>query len=354
MLSTGRCTAVADSEVQSTGGLELTGDDFEALVHNSEDVIALINRDTRLIYANPAAERLLGLSVGGDLGQLMSERVHPDDAALALSRLTAITSGGPSGIPIAVRVRDTRGSWKVLEVVGSDRLDDPRVSGIVLNARDVTDREHLRQTVEHSLEQTIQTVATMFEVRDRYTSGHQSRVARLAEALARKLNLDAQTTRGIAIAASLHDIGKIAVPSEILTKPGRLSDPEMAVIRAHPQVGHDILRHIDFPWPVTRMILEHHERDDGSGYPNRRTSDELLLGSRILAVADVMEAMSNDRPYRSRHGHAGALEELTSGAGRLYDATVVQACVDLFGADGFTFDPSTTVRESSEQADARR
>lgn len=352
MLSTGH-TATPRGSLASTGGLELTVEDFEALVRNSEDVIAVINRDTRLIYANPAAERLLGLSVGGDLGQLMSERVHPDDAALALSRLRAITSGAPSGIPIAVRMRDAVGNWRVLEVVGADRLDDPKVFGIVLNARDVTDREHLRRTVEHSLEQTIQTVATMFEVRDRYTSGHQSRVAKLAEALARKLSLDAETTRGIAIAASLHDIGKIAVPSEILTKPGRLSDPEMAVIRVHPQVGHDILCQIDFPWPVARMILEHHERDDGSGYPNRRIGDQLLLGSRILAVADVMEAMANDRPYRSGHGIAGALEELTSGAGRLYDSTVVQACTDLFAADNFTFDPSsTTSRESSEPADA--
>jgi PAS domain S-box-containing protein/putative nucleotidyltransferase with HDIG domain len=311
--------------------------DFETLVRHSMDVVAVIDRNTELIYANPAAERVLGVAVSGEIGQPMSQHVHPDDLPAAMDGLAAITSGGRSGIPMSFRVHGRSGDWRVLQLVASSLLDDPGVRGIILNGRDVTDQVRTTQAFERGLERTIQTLASIVELRDRYTAGHQGRVAQLAEALAHKLDVDADTAKGITIAAALHDIGKIAVPAEILNKPGRISSAEFAVIKAHPDVGHDILSDIEFPWPVARMVLEHHERDDGSGYPNGVAGDQVLLGSRIIAVADVVEALSINRPYRASGGLADALAEISRGAGRRYDLAVSRACLQLFERDAFAF-----------------
>jgi len=311
--------------------------DFEALIRSSTDVIAVIDGAMRLIYANPAAERLLELAVGEQIGQQMSRHVHPDDMALVVERLVAITSGGPSGIPISIRIQAASGEWKVLQVVGASRVDDPDIQGIVLNGRDITEQTRTAQALERSLERTIRTLGAVVELRDRYTAGHQERVADLAGTLASELQVDADTAKGIRIAASLHDIGKIAVPAEILNKPGRLSEAEMAVIHAHPQTGHDLVADIEFPWPVARMILEHHERHDGTGYPSGRSDGQTLLGSRIIAVADVMEAISINRPYHASGGVADALAEIRDGAGTRYDPRVAHTCVSLFERGEFTF-----------------
>lgn len=316
--------------------------DFEALVQHSMDIIAVIDGDTRLVFANAAAKRILGFGGGrGEIGQLMSERVHPEDLAMVNGRLAAITSGDPGGIPISFRVRDVSGNWRVVEVVGSSRLDDPAVSGIVINARDITELRMTVRALERSLERTIETLSSVVEVRDEYTAGHQERVAGLATALATKLGIEPEMAKGIRIAATLHDVGKIAVPAEILTKIGRLTAEEFALIKLHPQTGHDLLREIDFPWPVSRMVLEHHERSDGSGYPHGRMNGQTLLGSRILAVADVIDAMSRPRPYRASRSLTDATAEIRDGAGTRYDAAVADACLELFEHDGFTFDAPT-------------
>lgn len=311
--------------------------DFEALVQYSTDILAVIDRETRLLFANPAAERILGMSIGEHLGRLMSDRVHPDDLPAALARLEAITSGSDGGIPISLRVRDVTGAWKVIQVVATSRLDDPAIGGIVINGRDATEYVKATEALEHSLEHTIQTLVSIVELRDRYTAGHQGRVALLADALAQKLGLDAETTKGIWIAASIHDLGKIAVPVEILNKPGHLSGPEFALIKVHPLAGHDLLADIEFPWPIARMVLEHHERQDGSGYPSGSAGDDILFGSRVLAVADVVEAMTVNRPYALSSGLPAALAEIRAGAGTRYDPTIVGACLALFEEEGFRF-----------------
>jgi HD-GYP domain-containing protein (c-di-GMP phosphodiesterase class II) len=188
--------------------------------------------------------------------------------------------------------------------------------------------------LEESLEQTIAAVAALVEIRDPYTAGHQRRVAALAGAIAVAMSLPEVVVKGIRLAATIHDIGKIYVPAEILSRPGGLSPLELRFIRTHPQIGHDIMKDVRFPWPIATMILEHHERLDGSGYPSGLAGDAILLGSRIIAVADVVEAMASHRPYRPALGIDAALAEITGHAGRLFDPHVVRTCVQLFREEG--------------------
>jgi PAS domain S-box-containing protein/putative nucleotidyltransferase with HDIG domain len=185
--------------------------------------------------------------------------------------------------------------------------------------------------------QTVEAIATMAEMRDPYTAGHQRNVTRLACDLALKIGLADSRIEGIRVAGFLHDIGKIVVPVEILNKPGKLSQYEFNLIKTHSQAGHDILQKIDFPWPVAEIVLQHHERLNGSGYPRGLTGSDILLEAKILAVADVMEAMAAHRPYRPSLGVDKALEEITRNQETLYDPQVVEACVRLFTKGGFHF-----------------
>ncbi len=186
-------------------------------------------------------------------------------------------------------------------------------------------------------DQTINALAWAVQMRDPYTSAHQFRVAQLACAMARELRLDDDKTKGIYVTAILHDLGKINVPSEILSKPGKLTDVEFSLIKEHPKVGYDILRRIDFPWPVAQSVLQHHERIDGSGYPAGLCCKDILLEAKIIAVADVIESMASHRPYRTAVGLSAALEEIRINAGILYDKTIVEACLQVFAAGSFRF-----------------
>ncbi|HBK61121.1 MAG TPA: hypothetical protein DDZ84_10065 [Firmicutes bacterium] len=188
--------------------------------------------------------------------------------------------------------------------------------------------------LRQSMEQAILAMARIVEVRDPYTAGHQERVARLARAISQTLGLPEDEVSGIYYASLVHDIGKISVPGEILSKPGRLSDAEFALIRMHPEAGYDIVRSVDFPWPVKDIVLQHHERIDGSGYPAGLAGDEISYGATIVAVADVVEAMSSHRPYRPALGLDAALDEIRKNRGRLYDPGVVDACESVVSARG--------------------
>jgi putative two-component system response regulator len=187
------------------------------------------------------------------------------------------------------------------------------------------------------LKAVVETISKMVESRDPYTTGHERRVGELAGAIARSLGYDGERLDGLRIAGFLHDVGKIAVPSEILTKPGRLSDNEYTLIQAHAQLGYDILSGIDFQTPVAEITLQHHERLDGSGYPRGLAGDEILPEARILAVADVVEAMMSHRPYRASLGLEQALAEIELGRGRIYDPVAVDACLRLFREEDFRF-----------------
>jgi putative nucleotidyltransferase with HDIG domain len=183
----------------------------------------------------------------------------------------------------------------------------------------------------------IQVLSVTTEKRDPYTAGHQKRVADLARAIGQEMGLAVERVEGLRLAGTIHDIGKISIPAEILSKPTRLTKIEFNLIQVHPQVGYDILQNIDFSWPIAKMILQHHERMNGSGYPQGLKGENILLEARILAVSDVVEAMASYRPYRPALGIEAALEEIEKNKGVLYDPDVVSACLALFREKGFEF-----------------
>ena len=191
------------------------------------------------------------------------------------------------------------------------------------------------QQLEKAMEGTGNTIAKLVETRDPYTAGHQVRVAELASAIAEELGLPSDRKDAIKFAAMIHDIGKISIPTEILSKPGRLSELEFRLIKHHPLSAYEILENINFPWPVADIVHQHHERMDGSGYPGRLKGEEILLEARILAVADVVEAMCSHRPYRGSLGIEKALEEIENRGGISYDEKVVSVCLNLFREKGF-------------------
>jgi hypothetical protein len=207
----------------------------------------------------------------------------------------------------------------------------------IATVRTRVEQQESAQKLERALEDTIQAIATTIEARDPYTAGHQQRVSRLAAAIAREMGLDDVRAAGVLRGGEIHDIGKVYIPSEILNRPGRLSEIEFALIKTHPQVGYDIIKDVDFPWPIAAMILQHHERLDGSGYPHGLKGDAILLEARILAVADVVEAMVNHRPYRAALGIESAIEEISRCSGRLFDPQAVAACTRLLRGGGFAF-----------------
>ena len=184
---------------------------------------------------------------------------------------------------------------------------------------------------------TIETMSKIIEAKDPYTAGHQQRVSQLATAIAKELNLSQDKFNGIRIASLIHDIGKIGIPTELLSKPTVLTDIEFSLIRSHSQLGFDILKSIDFSYPVAQIILQHHERLDGSGYPQGLEGDNIVTEAKILGVADVVEAMSSHRPYRPALGIDITLKEISQNRGILYDPEVVDACLRLFKEKGFIF-----------------
>jgi response regulator RpfG family c-di-GMP phosphodiesterase len=254
---------------------------------------------------------------------------HPADAGAF--RVALAVQGALADFPVRLRCGDAPGEFRItlraLEgEAGYDGFVRPtRVEDAVPGA------DHLAEEVRLVLDGAVQAMLLAAEARDPYAAGHQRRVAAVADALAERIGIDAERRRFLRLAALVHDIGLLAVPGETLGKPGRLSEAEWILVRRHPRVGHDILSRIDFGGPVARIVLEHQERCDGSGYPEGRARDELLPESRILAVADVLEAMCSHRPHRPAPGVDAALRELQAGRGERYDAAAVDACHALFG-----------------------
>jgi len=197
------------------------------------------------------------------------------------------------------------------------------------------EREAAYRALDKALTDSIAAMSKIVEIRDPYTAGHQTRVADLSVAIARELKLPEERVKYIRIAALIHDIGKIYIPSDILSKPGKLRDMEWQLIKIHAQGSYDILKTIEFPWPIAQIAWQHHERLDGSGYPQGLDGVHILLEAKILAVADVVEAMSSYRPYRPALGIEKALDEISRNRGVLYDPNIVDACLKLFNENSF-------------------
>jgi putative nucleotidyltransferase with HDIG domain len=225
------------------------------------------------------------------------------------------------------------------------RDDSGKPYGIIGVGRDITERKKheeelkkINERLENAMVGAVETISLISELRDPYTAGHQTQVSRLAAAIAEEMGLSEKKVRSVRMAGTLHDIGKVSIPSEILSKPGRLSQIEMDMIKSHPKVGMDILKSIDFPFPVCKFVVQHHERMNGSGYPSGLKGEEIYIEARILAVADVVSAMGSHRPYRPTLGVEKALEEITKNRDTLYDPAVVDACLALFTQKGYTLE----------------
>ncbi len=309
------------------------------------DAIHVVGRDLRLVLLNDRFKqwcRELGLEtelVGRTIFEafpFLPEKVREEYDLVFQTGETLITEE-TSRVGEREIITETR-KIPILQVGG--------VAQVVTVVHDITKRkraeEELRKSVEklrQALWETIQAIALIIETKDPYTAGHQRRSTQLAEAISRELGLPEEQREGIRMAGFIHDLGKIAVPSEILSKPSPLNEIERAIIQNHVRAGYEILKTVEFPWPVAQVVLQHHERMDGSGYPSGLTGEGILLEARILAVADVVEAMASYRPYRPARGIEEAFREIAQGRDRLYDPQVVDACLKLFSEKGFSFEP---------------
>ena len=278
-------------------------------------------------------------------------QINPDFAtnpSMAPWRSAALELGFASSM--ALPLKDASGVLGALTIYSAEpnafnseevgllvELSDDLSFGIAA-LRDRRAREEGERQLRDSMRATIGAISGTVEARDPYTAGHQQRAARIAAAIAREMGLPEMQIQGLYLAGIIHDVGKISVPAEILSKPGKLSKAEAELVQAHPQSGYDILKDVAFPWPIAQIVLQHHERIDGSGYPRGLAGEAILIEARILAVADVVEAMNSHRPYRSALGPEVALAEIEKGAGRLYDNEAVQACLMLFRERGLRFD----------------
>jgi PAS domain S-box-containing protein len=273
-----------------------------------EDIVASITDTVRQHYVNPEdRDKLKELIEEHGFAKGYEAQLYRKDGSIIWISMTMHA------------VRDKKG-----QILYYDGIDE-----------DITNRKESAERIKKALGATVQAIAVTVETRDPYTAGHQRRVADLARAIATEMNLPADQIDGIHMAAAIHDLGKLSVPAEILSKPTKLTNIEFSLIKTHPQSGYEILKDIDFPWPIARMIQEHHERMDGLGYPNGLKGDNLLLESRILSVADVVESMSSHRPYRPSLGIEAALEEIEKNKGTHYDNAVADACLRIFREKGF-------------------
>ena len=266
--------------------------------------------------------------------------LHPDEREAVMKTIREHGERSDERLELELRMRTKDGSWRWIlvrvRVVERDETGLPlRVIG---THTDITARKEDAAALQRTLTGTIRAVARTAEVRDPYTAGHQERVALLASAIAAELDCPPTAIRALHAAGLLHDVGKIAVPSEILSKPGTLTKIETDLVRGHVEAGCQILAEIEFPWPVARIVREHHERLDGTGYPRGLMGEAISFEARILAVADVVESMSSHRPYRPTLGERATFEELRSGRGSRYDPNVVDACLRVFRERGFTFE----------------
>ena len=310
--------------------LHMSETNFRNMIYSNADGILILDDNSIVKFMNPAAEIIFGTKAAHFVGQTFEHLITLDKP----TELDIIIGDGKS-IVAEMRVMETE--WE------GERA-------YLASLRDITDRKRMQQKLQVSLDNlkevmdgTIRAMALAVEIRDPYTSGHQHRVAELAQAIAEEISLPSADIEAVYMAASIHDIGKISLPAEILSKPVKLTDIERKMIHAHSKVGYDILKSIDFSWPIAQIVLQHHERMDGSGYPHGLGGNELLVQSRIVGVSDVVETMASHRPYRPSIGLDKALEEISANKGTLYDETVVDACLKLFNEKGFQFSEPETV-----------
>ncbi len=312
---------------------------YRNLVENAQEGIYQSTTEGRHLAVNRAFARMLGyaspqevmttitdiaqqLYVNSDDREKLIELVNEKDSVMDFETQFYKKDGGKIWVSVNMHaVRDEDGRLLYYQGIDQDITEKKMME---------MERQDSIKRLRKSLGATINAMAVTVETRDPYTAGHQRRVSDLARAIATEMNLGSDQIDSVRMASMIHDIGKISIPSEILTKPTELTKLEYNLIKTHSQSGYNILKDIDFPWPIARIVLEHHERMNGSGYPNGLTGEQILLESKIIAIADVVEAISSHRPYRAAYGIEVALDEITKNKGTLYDPELVDACLRLF------------------------
>jgi len=341
----GTCTDIDDQKRTATRHAELLSL-LETLQSSAPIGFGLVDREYRFQIVNERLAAINGPSVEDHMGRTVAE---------------VIPHLWPQLEPIYERIISTGSPVLDIDISGSTQSEPDitrywlvnlypvrvgqKIIGIGVVVVDITERKEAERARMKLLHDVVTSIAATVEARDPYTSGHEHRVAAIAAEIAVEMGLDDDTVEGINLTASIHDIGKISIPAEILSRPGRLHPAEFELVKGHSLSGADIVRGIDFPWPVADMILQHHERFDGTGYPAGLKGEEISLGARIIAVADVLEAMSSHRPYRPSRGLHEALSELERGRGTLFDPKVVEVCLRLVSAGRLTVHMSEASQE---------
>ena len=326
---------------------------YRLVIENTAHSITIFDLNLKPTeYIAPSILKRRGYTVQEALTQTLDQMMTPDSLQLA-SNLFAeqmVLESSPTADPARTVLMELEeyckdGSTIWVEIVASFLRDNNfKPTAILTVARDITERKLAEAKLKRTLDRlrkavgtTIQVLVSAVETRDTYTSGHQSRSADLACVIAKEIGLDQDKIEGIHMAGIIHDIGKLSIPAEILSKPTKLTELQFSLIKEHSRSGYEILKDVESPWPLAEIVYQHHERINGSGYPRNLKGDEILMESRILAVADVVEAMASHRPYRPTLGIEAALEEIEKNKGILYDNTVADACLKLFREKGYQF-----------------
>lgn len=316
---------------------------FRAMIEQSISGTCIVGEDGRFIYVNPRLAAILGYEDGAALvGRPVLELVVPENRELVEANMRERLAGETRSARYHFDVVCRDGSCVTLGAHGTvGAYRGRRV--VIATVQDVTELLRAEQEIkgyvkklERAMRGTLEVVSKMVELRDPYTRGHERRVAEICAALGAALGFTAERIEGLRVAGGVHDVGKIAVPAEILSKPARLTPAEYELVKEHAQLGYEVLKEVEFPWPVAEVARQHHERIDGSGYPRGLRGGEILLEARILGVADVVEAMSSHRPYRPGLGLEAALAEIERGRGAQYDADVADACLHVYRDKGLT------------------
>jgi PAS domain S-box-containing protein len=318
---------------------------YRLLAENVNDVIFVLDMNLNYTYISPSVKILRGYEQEEAFKRTPADTLTPSSMDLFLSTLAEIMEMEKSGhreinlsrtLQLEMKRKDGTTVWT--EVKASFiRDENQRLVGIMGVTRDITERRQAEEKLHQTLDRltkavgaTIQVLVSAVESRDPYTAGHQLRVADLALTIATEMGLPQDKIEGIRMAGSIHDIGKLSIPAEILSKPTKLTAIEFALIKEHPRSGYEMLKDVESPWPLAQIVYQHHERMDGSGYPRNLKGDEIIMEARIMAVADVVEAMASHRPYRPGLGIDAALAEIEKNKGTHYDNTVADACLKLF------------------------